>query len=205
MDNTYCYLTDMFKGQPGVVAASGWSLRDAPHKLLNESPVIAVNAAYRYFEQEGLKRPEYLVSLDGRFPSAYKDIGYKFGKDFLWVRYPHIACKPDWKGIKGYRLEDTEGRFIADGSSSHAALHLALITGMNPIYLFGVDLSLSPEAEVYATDEQLCQEKSTYLHSWSVMHDAFTFISKLVEPGRIWDCSPGGALKAFPKRKLVWP
>lgn len=199
MINKYCYLEGIYEGTPGIVAASGWSLRDAPGDWLNKYPVFAVNAAYRYFEEQSLKRPEYLVSVDGRFPKAYQDIYNKFDEDFLWVRFPNIANQHEWKNIKGYRLIDTGGKIIVDGSSSHAALHLALIAGCNPVYVIGVDLSYNPQSEIYATNEPLLQAKASYLPSWSVMHKAFEFIATLIEPGRVLDCSPDGKLMAFPK------
>jgi hypothetical protein len=110
-----------------------------------------------------------------------------------------VACKPEWKMIDSYNLTATHGRIIADGTSTHAALHLALVAGCSPLYLCGVDLCLSPDAQVYVTDEPLDQSKETFKHSWNAMHDGFHFLASLVQPGRVYDCSPTGALTAFPK------
>lgn len=195
----FSFIADRFAGSPGVVAASGWSLRDMPDEALNNYPVFAVNASYRYFEQNHLKQPEYLVSVDARFPKAYRDIFDKFGDDFLHVRYPYIANQHEWKDIHGYSLEDTGGKIIVDGSSSHAALHLALIAGCNPIYIAGVDLSMNPNMDIYATDEPLLQPRESFSPSWSTMFKAFDFIATLVKPGQIYDCSLDGKLTAFPK------
>jgi hypothetical protein len=201
MNSKYSFLTGIYQGQPAIVAASGWSLRELPAAFLQRYPVFAVNAAYRYFEENKLKKPKYLITADDNFSLIYKKAPQLFGEKFICVRHPFILDSFHWEEVENYRLESTAGKIIADGTSSHAALHIALIAECNPIYLCGVDLSLGPDKQVYCTEEPLCQSKEVYEHGWNLMHRGFEFLSELAGRGRIFDCSPDGKLNCFPKIK----
>lgn len=191
---------DIHKGEPGLVAASGWSLSDAPVEWLRKFEItFAVNNAYRYYQQRDLQLPKYLVTIDHSFIQKYPDAEELYSEEYLWyIPHMEIRSKIEWMDMDGYLPYQTGNRLICDGSSSHAALHLALIAGCDPIFVIGVDLSIR-DNQVYACGDAHRQPNEVVQLSLDSMHEGFRKLSELAGYGRIFDCSLHGKLQCFPK------
>ena len=194
-------LEGKYAGEPGIVVCAGPSLRTVPDEWLTSfANAFCVNAAYRWYQQQGAPMPQYSVSVDGCFWQFHPDAKDVFPEERrFWLEGAQLRQHYCWPIITDYRLQHAQG-IICDGSSAHAALHLALIAECSPIYLVGADQQLGVNGEVYAmADEKPHLAPETHELGFQGMGAGFQKLAELTEWGRIIDCSIEGKLTCFKK------
>lgn len=154
-------LFGIFKNNPAIIVSAGPSLKKHL-KLLkqaqNKAIIIAVDTVLRVLLKENIN-PDLVVSIDFT-PKNYKHFeGLNTSKSIFVFDFQvyskciehHFNCggsffrsiniHPLCEFLSSYTL--LKGELPLGGSTSHAALHLAVRMGANPITLIGQDLAFS--------------------------------------------------------------
>ncbi len=155
-------LKNVFKGVPGIVVATGPSLKkniNLLRKAKNKSVIIACDSSLKILKEEGIL-PDFVVSIDFTDNTIYDFEGVDKDDEFFVVVdnevcpkvtekmerklfFIDLTEKPLCQWISS--ITENKGSMEKGLSVSHTAYLLAVYLGLNPIILVGQDLAFSDD------------------------------------------------------------
>lgn len=186
-----------------VVAATGPSLTPDQASLVRDCHCIAVSDAYRL-----LPWAEAMYSCDARWWRVHK--GCPDFKGEKWTSYHH-GRRDQLDAAKQYGLrvvlgEHKDGFSVKPKSihygknSGYQAVNLAILFGATRILLLGFDMRESGGKRHFFGEHPKALNRNSNYKSWVTV---FGYAADLLPSHiRIINCTPGSALKCFPRMDL---
>jgi hypothetical protein len=130
---------DIHKNRRGFICCTGQSLADVDGRLLKGEIVISLNRGYI---KKSLNAA-YLVTADKRIEKAFKDeIIEQPCIKFCHFEHPRVVSYK--LGVGKFSTDITKGMKLGH-TVTMVALQIAYYMGLNPVYILGMDHSISYE------------------------------------------------------------
>jgi len=173
-------LEGAFKGQPGVVVASGPSLDKNVHllsEIADKAVIVSADASLRHLLKRNLKPhlisclerlDETALLFEGLDSEQYKDVHMVASpvvhpKTFEAYHAPIIGTEREYAFFEAFNFG--KGHLIPGPSAGNMAFRILKHLGCDPIILIGQDLALSEEGKTHASGDPYGDEQSVYLES----------------------------------------
>lgn len=195
-------------GEACIIAATGPSLTEAVAEQCRGHHVIAVNDAHRR-----LPWAEVLYAGDRDWWELHQGCpdfaGEKWSahepklndKSAIAERYGlQLVAGPRQVDAPGFSLDPT--RIHYGNSSAFQAINLAILFGASTIYLVGFDMRTTTPRHFFGDHADPAMNMSRYEHFLPAFNAAARMLREEAPGVRIINCTPGSALRCFPRGEL---
>lgn len=189
-------------GEACFILAGGPSLRGFDPSVLRNFRVFAVNNSYQIAPWA-----DVLYFGDRRWYEWNKEELGKFRGKYLVTR-GLLGAKRKGLDIKILRYNKTnwsrDRDCVGGRDSGHGAINLAYHFGCDPIFLLGFDMRLVDGKNNWHNAHRVQQKPEKYTNDFLPnLREAAAEIAKSGSP-RIFNCTPGSALREWPFITLTW-